>query len=80
MISWILFSIVSQRAFIIMGCSVSCFIPCEFIFLKLLVAQLPNFEFPLDRIIIFGFNSLKGIIYILVALLSINISLRPLWS
>ena len=43
-----------------------------------LIAKLPNFEFLLYRIILFGFNGFKGIILSLIALLGIHIGFRPL--
>ena len=54
------------------------FILGAFIFLKLGIAKLPNFEFPTRGIILFRRYGLKGIILSLIALLGIPIRLRSL--
>jgi hypothetical protein len=49
----------SLGRFIIARCTMTYFISGELIFFKLLVAKLPNFEFPARVIILFGFNCLQ---------------------
>ena len=56
----------------------SCLIPYAFICFKLLIAQFTYFEFPVYRIILFGFNGFKGIILSFISFLGIPIRLRPL--
>jgi hypothetical protein len=59
-------------------CAITGFISVMFILLNLLVAQFPDFEFPVNRIILFGRYGFKGVALILVALLGIPIRLGPL--
>jgi len=54
-------------------CTLTCLIPGQFIFSKLLIVKAPNSEFLLYVIILFGCYGFKGIIFSLIALLDINI-------
>ena len=54
------------------------FITGAFVFLKLLVAKLADFEFPLRVIILFRFNGFKVAALGLTAVLGINIRFKPL--
>jgi hypothetical protein len=54
------------------------FIPAEFIVFNLCASKLANFEFLLNRIILFGRYGFKGVVFSLIALLGINIGFKPL--
>lgn len=52
---------ISLRRFSIAGCAMSCLIPNAFIFFKLLIANVPDFEFLLNWIILFGLDGFKSV-------------------